>query len=171
VCVRIAILILWLVAGPAFAAGERDANVARLDFAAAASFDSAVETHFAPPDTRPAPQHSPRVSQKLRVALWTSQSILPPRAEVLRPKPPAVLLLDSAPTERIAAKIVIPTTHESTAPYYLGNRPKRIVRPRPAEVEDDEKPSLLQRIVKTVLPGSGQQSCCAYGFREGCSCD
>ena len=168
---RIVILILWLVAGPALAAGDRDADAARLDFAAGASFHKALESHFARPDTIPSPQHSPRVSQKLRVALWTSQSILPASAEVLRPKPPEAVLLESAPMERIAAKTVGPTTHESTAPSYLGNRPKQIVRPRPAAVEEDEKPSLLQRIVNTLLPGSAQKSCCAYGFREDCVCD
>ena len=153
---RIVALILWFCAGPAFAAsGVRDSDIVRLDFADADAFRSAVENHFVLSGTTTATQHSPRVSLKVRVALWTSHSLLPPSAEVLRSKPPSALLLDSSPEEHIAAKTVPSPSHDSGAPYHLGKQTKPAPRPRPAEIEDDEdeKPSLFQRIVGSLLPG------------------
>ena len=150
---RIAVLILCLYVGPALAAGDRNPDITRLDFAATANFDSAIETHFSGSDTSTATQHSPRVSQKVRLALWTSQSILPPSAEVLRPKPPTAILLERSPIERIAAKTVDPPSHEGTKPYHLGMKPKRITQPLSAPIEEVEEPSLLQRMLNTLLPG------------------
>ena len=150
---RLVVLIFCVCAGPAFAAGSRDGDIVRLDFVADAIFQSAIEAHFAWPDAGTGTQHSARVSQKVRVALWTSQSILPASAEVLRPKPPTALLLESAPVERIAAKTVGAPARQMAAPYHLGTKPKRLARPRPTILEEDEQPSLWQRIVNTVLPG------------------
>jgi hypothetical protein len=151
--VRFVIPILCFCAGPAFAAGPRDSDMVRLDFVADAVFQSAIESHFAWADTSSATQHSARVSQKVRVALWTSHSILPSSAEVLRPKPPTALRLEDEPAERIAAKTVGSSARPMVAPYHLGTKPKRLVRPRPVMVEEDEQPTLWQRIVNTVLPG------------------
>ena len=137
----------------ALAAGDRGGDIVRLDFAAATTFVSAIATHFASPDASTGTQHSSRVSQKVRVALWTSQSIFPPSAEVLRPKPPEAIRLESAPTVRLAAKTIGSPVRKIAAPYHLGTKPKRLVRPRPVVVEEDEQPSLWQRIVNTVLPG------------------
>jgi hypothetical protein len=150
--VRTMALMLWFFAGPAFAAGEvRDADVVRLDFADAAAFRSAIDNHVVLSGTIATPR-SPRISSKVRVALWTSHSMLPPSAEVLRPKLPSAMLLDSSPTEHIAAKTVGPPSHEGSAPYHLGKPPKR-APPHPIEIEEAEQPSLLQRIVGALLPG------------------
>jgi hypothetical protein len=150
---RTTALMLWLLAGPAFAEGEiRDADVVRLDFADAATFHSAIDSHFVLAGTMAAPR-SPRVSSKVRVAMWTSHSTLPPSAEVLRPKLPSAMLLDSSPTEHIAAKTVGPPSHERSAPYHLGKPPKRESRPNPIQIGEAEQPSLLQRIVGALLPG------------------
>ena len=147
---RLVALILWFCSSPAFAAGNRDGGIPRLAFADAAAFLSAIDNHLVLSRMIATPR-SPRISSKVRVALWTSHSMLPPSAEVLRPKLPSAILLDSSPTEHIAAKTVGPPSHEGSAPYHLGKPPKRAARA--IEIEEAEKPSLLQRIVSALLPG------------------
>ena len=152
---RIASLILWLFAGPAFAASEvRGGDVLRLNFADAPTFHGAIENHFAQPGASDgADRLRIHVSPKVRIALWTSGSMLPARAEVLRPKPPSAILLEVSPKEQITAKAVRSAFLESAASAHHQKQWKRFALGAAPQVDEDEEPSFLQRMLGALLPG------------------
>jgi hypothetical protein len=151
---RIASLILWLFAGPAFAASEvRGGDVSRLNFADAPTFHGVIENHFAQPGASDgADRLRIHVSPKVRIALWTSGSMLPARAEVLRPRPPSTILLEVSPKEQITAKAVRSAFLEGAAPAHQ-KQWKRFALGAAPQVDEDEEPSLLQRMWGALLPG------------------
>ena len=113
---RVASLILWLFAGPAFAASEVRGDVLRLNFANAPTFHGVIEDHFAQPGASDSAERLRiHVSPKVQLALWTSGSMLPARAEMLRPRPPSAILLEGSPKEQITAKTVRSAFLESAA--------------------------------------------------------
>ncbi len=152
---RMAVLVFWLFAGPALAANEvRGGDVFRLNFAHAPTFYGAIENRFAQPGASDGPERLRiHVSPKVRLALWTSGSMLPARAEVLRPRPPSAILPDGSPKEQITAATVRSAFLESAAPAHRGKERKRFARRAPPQIGEDEKPSFLQRMLGAVLPG------------------
>jgi hypothetical protein len=152
---RIAFLMLWLFAGPAFAASEGDGgDVLRLNFADAPTFHGVIKQHFAQPGASDgADRLRIHVSPKVRIALWTSGSMLPARAEVLRPKPPSVILLEGSPKEQITAKTVGSAFLESAALTFRQKQWKRYALGAAPQVDKDEQPSFLQRTLGALFPG------------------
>lgn len=152
---RAAALILWLFAGPVFAASEvRGGDVVRLNFAHAPTLHGVIENRFAQPGASAGPERlRNHVSPKVQLALWTSGSMLPARAEVLRPKAPSAILLEGSPKEQITAKTVRSAFLEIAAPAHLGKQRKRFARRAPPQIGEDEKPSFMKRMLGALLPG------------------
>jgi hypothetical protein len=144
-----------LSVGDAFAAGgASDGEVLRLDFANSPAFQSAFEKHFSEPGASDSAATS-AVPPKMRVALWTSQSVPQYRAEVLREVPPPVILAESSPREQITAKTARSVWLEEPTSARLAKTRKRHVRRESSApiIVEEEEPSLLQSIFGSLFAG------------------
>jgi hypothetical protein len=160
--VRIAALFFLAFVGDALAANEGSRGPSRLDFANTPAFQSVFDNRVPWTGTANTTEarSEPRISAKLRIAMWASQSAPPYRAEVLRALRPSVIPIVpiqeiapvGAPTDTVTARTMRSAGLEgsSRTPHVL--RAKRSNRP-PPDIEYEEEPSFLGMIFGALLPG------------------
>ena len=141
---RISALFFLVFAEAAWAANE-GGSTGRMDFANTSAFHSVFENHVA--SALAEGQGASGVSAKMRIAMWTSSSVLPSRTEALVAVPPSAIPKVQAlePSERITAKTVrLAYLEESAPPHQLakGKRFKRAVL-EPSDIEDEGPSSFL----------------------------
>ena len=139
---RIAAMFFLFFAEAAWAANE-GGSTERMDFANTAAFHSVFEDHAA------SGLEGPGVSAKMRIAMWTSSSVLPSRTEALVAVPPSAIPRVQAlePSERIIAKTVHSAYLEESAPTHQlakRTRSKRRAVLQPSDIEDERPSSLLE---------------------------
>ena len=123
-----------------------DGSTERMDFANTAAFHSVFEDHAASGLEGPG---ASGVSAKMRIAMWTSSSVLPSRTEALIAVPPSAIPRVQAlePSERIIAKTVHSAYLEESAPTHQLAKRKRSKRRavlQPSDIEDEGPSSLLE---------------------------
>jgi hypothetical protein len=143
--VRISASFFLFFAQAAWAANE-GGSTGRMDFANTPAFHSVFENHVAQALEG---QSASGVSAKMRIAMWTSSSVLPSRTEALVAVPPSAVPSVQAiePSERIAAKTVRSAYLEESAPtHQLAKRKRLKVRAvlEPSDIEDDGPSPLLE---------------------------
>jgi hypothetical protein len=143
--VRISALFFLFFAEAAWAASE-GGSTGRMDFANTPAFHSVFENRVA---SALEGQGASGVSAKMRIAMWTSSSVLPSRTETLVAVPtsaiPRVQALE--PSERITAKTVRSNYLEESVPTHQLAKRKRFTRHAvlvPLEIEDDGPSSLTE---------------------------
>jgi hypothetical protein len=116
-----------------------------MDFANTPAFHSVFENHVA---SALEGQGASGVSAKMRIAMWTSSSVLPSRTETLVAVPPSAVPRVQAlePSERITAKTVRSAYLEESAPTYQLAKRKRFKRAvlEPSDIEDEGPSSFLE---------------------------
>ena len=142
---RVTAMFFLFFAEAAWAANE-GGSTERMDFANTAAFHSVFEDHAASGLEGPG---ASGVSAKMRIAMWTSSSVLPSRTEALVAVPPSAIPRVQAlePSERIIAKTVHSAYLEESAPtHQLANRKrsKRRAVLQPSDIEDEGPSSLLE---------------------------
>ena len=139
---RVAAMFFLFFAEAAWAANE-GGSTERMNFANTAAFHSVFEDHAASGLEGPG---ASGVSAKMRIAMWTSSSVLPSRTEALvAVPPPKVQTLE--PSERIIAKTVRSAYLEESAPTHQLAKRKRSKRRavlQPSDIEDEGPSSLLE---------------------------
>ena len=141
---RISALFFLFFAQAAWGANE-GGSTGRMDFANTPAFHSVFESHVVQALEG---QSASGVSAKMRIAMWTSSSVLPSRTEALVAAPPSAVPSVQAlePSERITAKTVrLAYLEESAPPHQLakGKRFKRAVL-EPSDIEDEGPSSFLE---------------------------
>ena len=123
---RVAAMFFLFFAEAAWAANE-GGSTARMDFANTAAFHSVFEDHAA---SGLEGQSASGVSAKMRIAMWTSSSVLPSRTEALIAVPPSAIPRVQAlePSERIIAKTVHSAYLEESTPTHQLAKRKRSKR-------------------------------------------
>jgi len=163
--VRITTLFLLVFAGDAALAASEGGSIglSRLDFATTPAFQSVFDNNVPWTGTANTTQarSEPRISAKLRIAIWTSQSAPIYRAEVLRAlRPSAIPTVPikeiapvGAPTDTVTARTVRSAALEgsSRTPHVL--KGKRLNRRPPPDIEYEEEPSFLGVIFGALLTG------------------
>jgi hypothetical protein len=140
--VRISALFFLFFAEAAWAASE-GGSTGRMDFANTPAFHSVFENHVA---SALEGQGASGVSAKMRIAVWTSSSVLPSRTETLVAVPPSAVPRVHAlePSERITAKTVrSPYLEESAHQLAKRKRFKRAVL-EPLDIEEEGPSSFLE---------------------------
>ena len=142
---RISALFFLFFAEAAWAANE-GGSTGRMDFANTPAFHSVFENHVT---SAAEGQGASGVSAKMRIAMWTSSSVLPSRTETLLAVPPSAVPRVQAlePSERITAKTVRSAYLEESAPTHQLAKRKRFKRRavlEPSDIEDEGPSSLLE---------------------------
>jgi hypothetical protein len=143
--VRVTAMSFLFFAEAAWAANE-GGSTERMDFANRAAFHSVFEDNAA---SVLEGQGASGVSAKMRIAMWTSSSLLPSRTEALVAVPPSAIPRVQAlePSERIIAKTMHSAELEESAPtHQLAKRKpsKRRAVLQPSDIEDKGPSSLLE---------------------------
>ncbi len=162
---RPATLFLLVLGGDAALAASEGGNIglSRLDFANTPAFQSVFDNNVSWTGTANTTEvrSEPRISAKLRIAMWTSQSAPIYRAEVLRPLRPSTIPTVpiqeihpvGAPTNMVAAKTVRSDALEGGSPTPHVLKRKRSNRRPPPDIEYEEEPSFLGGIFGALLSG------------------
>ena len=142
---RVTAMFFLFFAEAAWAANE-GGSTERMDFANTAAFHSVFEDHAASGLEGPG---ASGVSAKMRIAMWTSSSVLPSRSEALVAVAPSAIPRVQAlePSERIIAKTVHSAYLEESAPTHQLAKRKRSKRRavlQPSDIEDEGPSSLLE---------------------------
>jgi hypothetical protein len=135
-----------------FAEAAWASSTERMDFANTPAFHSVFADHAASGSEGPG---ASGVSAKMRIAMWTSSSVLPSRAETLVSVPPSAIprLQALEPSERIIAKTLRSAYLEESAPTHQLAKRKRSKRRavlQPSDIED-EGPSSLREYQRRAL--------------------
>ena len=148
---RVTAMYFLFFAEAAWAANE-GGGTGRMDFANSPAFHSVFETHVA---SALEGQGASGVSAKMRIAMWTSSSVLPSRTETLVAVPPSAIPRVQAlePSERITAKTVLSAYLEESSPTHQPPKRKRFKRRAVLETSDieDEGPSSLLEYQRHAL--------------------
>ena len=142
---RISAMFFLFFAKAAWAASE-GGSTERMDFANTAAFHSVFEGHAA---SGLEGQGASSVSAKMRIAMWTSSSMLPSRTEALVAIPPSAIPRVQAlePSEIIIAKTVRSAYLEESTPTHQLAKHKRFKRRavlEPSDIENEGPSSLLE---------------------------
>ena len=142
---RVTAMSFLFFAEAAWAANE-GGSIERMEFANTPAFHSVFEDPVA---SGLEGQGASGVSAKMRIAMWTSSSVLPSRTEALVAVPPSAIPRVRAlePSERITAKTVRSAYLEESAPtHHLAKRKrsKRRAVLEPSDIEDEGPSSLLE---------------------------
>jgi hypothetical protein len=143
--VRVRAMFFLFFAEAAWAANE-GGSTERMEFANTAAFHSVFEDNSA---SMLEGQGASGVSAKMRIAMWTSSSLLPSRTEALVAVSPSEIPRVQAlePSERIIAKTVHSAYLEESAPtHQLAKRKqsKRRAVLQPSDIEGEGPSSLLE---------------------------
>jgi len=143
--VRVMAMFFLFFTEAAWAASE-GGSTGRMDFANTPAFHSVFENHVA---SAMEGQGASGVSAKMRIAMWTSSSVLPSRTETLVAVPPSAIPRVQAlePSERITAKTVQSAYLEEIVPTHQLAKRKRFKRSsvlEPSDIEDEGPSSFLE---------------------------
>ena len=148
---RVTAMFFLFIAEAAWAAND-GGGTGRMDFANTPAFRGVFENYVA---SGLEGQGASGVSAKMRIAMWTSSSVLPSRTETLVAVPPSAVPRIQAlePSERIIAKTVRSAYLEEIAPTrQLAKRKRSKLRAvmEPSDIED-EGPSSLREYQRRAL--------------------
>jgi hypothetical protein len=143
--VRISVLLFLVFAEAAWAANEVG-STGRMDFANTPAFHSVFENYVA---SALEGQGASGVSAKMRIAMWTSSSVLPSRTETLVAVPPSAIprVQTLEPSERITAETVRSTYLEASVSPHQPGKHKRFKRRavlEPSNIESEGPSSFLE---------------------------
>ena len=160
---RIVTLFLLLFTGDALAASEGGGpGPTRLDFANTPAFQSVFDKRVPWSGTANTTEawSEPSISAKMRIAMWTSLSMPPYRAEVLRALRPSAIpyvpiqeiVPVGAPSDKVTARTVRSAALEDRPRTPHVSKRKRSIRSPQPDIEYEEEPSFLQVIFGALLP-------------------
>ena len=142
---RVTAILFLFFAEAAWAANE-GRSTERMDFANTPAFHSVFEDRVA---SGLEGRRAEGVSAKMRIAMWTSSSVLPARTEPLGAVPPSAIpgVQTLEPSERITAKTVQSANLEEIVPPHQPAKRKQFKRRavlEPSDIEDEGPSSLLE---------------------------